>query len=175
MTSKIEELAAKAVGVAKEVKARFEGFSGVFSHLVREHGEVSALLMRLELSSDPDVRRELWPAIRKELLGHERGEIAVVYPSLQQNAETRVMVAEHNHDAAGLEDAIEELTLTPVTSEQWQPNLRRLIALVQEHVRDEEEEYFPIADQVFRDRSDALLERFEEAKREAIRQLDGGR
>src|SRR5262245_17529982 len=74
MTSKIEEMAAKAVGVAKAAKATLEGFDGVFRHIVQEHGEVSALLMRLKLSSDPDTRRELWSDIRKELLSHEQAE-----------------------------------------------------------------------------------------------------
>ena len=66
---------------------------------------------------------------------------------------------------------IAELTATSVDSDQWQPTLERLIAQVQEHVRDEEEEYFPIADRAFKDRTDDMLKRFEQAKAEAMRQL----
>lgn len=171
MTNKVEELASKVMGTAKAAKATFEGWSGVFRHLAREHGEVSALLMRLKLSSDPETRRELWPTIRRELLSHERGEKREVYPVLRQNAQTQSMAEEHDQDAEGLEDAIDELTNTAVDSDQWQPTLERLITLVQEHVRDEEQEFFPIADSAFRDRSDDMLQRFEQAKAEAMRQL----
>jgi hemerythrin-like domain-containing protein len=172
MTNKIEELASKAVGTAKAAKATLEGFNGVFRHLMREHGEVSALLMRLKASSDPNVRRELWPTIRKELLSHERGEMREVYPAFRREPELQAMADEHDSDASELEDAVDELTSTPVDSADWQPTLERLIAQVQEHVRDEEEEYFPIADRVFKDRSDDMLESFEKAKAEAMRQLN---
>jgi hemerythrin superfamily protein len=171
MTNKIEEVASKAVGVAKAVKATLEGLEGVFRHLVREHGEASALLMRLKLSSDPDVRRELWPTVRRELLAHERAETLVVYPALRTVADTRIMAEEHDRDARELEEAIDALNRVAVDGAEWQPALEQLIQLVQEHVQDEEEEYFPIADRAFKERSGALLERFEAAKTEAMRQL----
>jgi hemerythrin superfamily protein len=171
MTNKIEELASQAMGVVKAAKATLEGYEGVFRHLVREHGEVTALLMRLKLTADPDKRRELWPTIRKELLSHEQAEMREVYPALRQEAQTRPMAQEHDRDAENLQDAIELLDATAVDSRQWQPNLESLIELVREHVREEEEEQFPIADRIFRSRTHDLLQRFEKAKSEAMRQL----
>lgn len=171
MTNKVEELASKAMGTAKAVKATLEGLNGVFRHLAREHGEVSALLLRLKASSDPEVRRELWPTIRKELLSHEQAEKREVYPALRSEPETQSMADEHDNDAEGIDDAIAELTATAVDSSEWQTNLNRLIELVQEHVRDEEEEYFPIADRLFKDRSDDMLARYEAAKAQAMREL----
>jgi iron-sulfur cluster repair protein YtfE (RIC family) len=171
MTSKIEELASKTMGVVKAAKATLEGLDGVFRHLEREHGEVSALLLRLKLSSDPEVRRQLWPEIRNELLSHEQAEKLVVYPAFQNDGDTRVMAQEHTQDAAELEDTVEELSAVAYDSEQWQPTLERLVQLVQEHVRDEEEEHFPIADRVLKDQSKELLARFEKAKAEALRRL----
>lgn len=172
MPNKVEELASKAVGTVKAAKATLEGMHGVFRHLMREHGEVSALLIRLKASSDPDTRRELWPTIRKELLAHEQGEKREVYPMLRHEPDMQSMADEHDADAEELDDAVAELTATAVDSDQWQPTLERLIQMVQEHVRDEEEEYFPIADRAFKDRSDDMLERFEKAKAEAMRQLN---
>lgn len=171
MTNKLEELASKAVGTVKAAKATLQGLNGVFRHLEREHGEVSALLMRLKASSDPKTRSELWPTIRKELLSHERAEKQEVYPAFRSESETQSMADEHDEDAEGLEETIAELTATAPDSSDWQPVLDRLIQLVQEHVRDEEEVYFPIADNVFRDRSDDMLQRFEKAKAEAMKQL----
>lgn len=168
---KLEELASKAVGTVKAAKASLDGMSGVFRHLMREHGEASALLLRLKLSADPALRRELWQEVRAELLAHEQAERIAVYPVLEQNPQTANMVARHQRDAEDLEDVIEELTKHGVESPEWQPTLERLIAQVQEHVRDEEEEYFPIADHVLRARSDDMLSRFEKAKAKAKKQL----
>jgi hypothetical protein len=167
MTHKLEELASKAMGTVKAAKASLDGMSGVFRHLMREHGEVSALLLRLKLSADA----ELWQEIRAELLSHEQAERLTVYPVLEQNPQTANMVARHQRDADDLEDVIEELNKLGVGSPDWQPTLERLIAQVQEHVRDEEEEHFPIADYVFKERSDDMLQRFEKAKAKAKKQL----
>ena len=171
MTNKIEELTSRAVGAAKAAKATVEGIDGVFRHLEREHGEATALLLRLKLSSDPQKRRELWSTVRAELLSHERAEVAVLYPEFRNDSDLRVMATEHDQDAQGLEEAIAELDGVSAESESWQPSLERLIALVQEHVRDEEDEDFPIADRVFKDRSRELLEQFEAAKAAVKRQL----
>lgn len=171
MTHKLEELASKAFGAVKATQATLEGLSGVFRHLVREHGEVSALLMRLKFSNDPAMRRELWSEVRAELLSHERAEIGEVYPTLRQDKQTQAMVQEHDSDASDLEELIDELSATDVKSDRWQPTLERLIAAVQEHVRDEEEEYFPIADHAFKERSDDMLERYERAKATAKKQI----
>lgn len=171
MTHKLEELASKAVGTVRAAKASLDGMSGVFRHLMREHGEASALLMRIKLSADPEMRRELWQEIRAELLAHEQAERLTVYPAFEQNPQIAYIVARHERDAGDLEDVIEELTKLGVESPDWQPTLERLVAQVQEHVRDEEEEYFPLADYVFKERSDDMLQRFEEAKAKAKKQL----
>jgi hemerythrin superfamily protein len=171
MTHRTEELASKVLGTAKAAKATFEGLTGIFRHLSREHGEVSALLMRLKLSSDPDVRRELFPKVRSELLAHERAEVSELYTVLRQDRQTRAIGEAHDVDAGALEAAIDEVAKTAVDSPEWQPNLERLIDHVQRHVREEEHDYFPAAQQVFGPRANELLERYETAKAEALRDL----
>jgi hemerythrin superfamily protein len=171
MTTKVEELASKVVGTAKAAKAALEGLTGVFRHLAKEHGEVSALLLRLKASSDPDVRRELWPTIRRELLAHERGEIKELYPILRSNSQTEEMANEHDRDAGELDRAIEAVTAAAVDSANWSSALDVLVERVQQHVHQEEDEYFPTAQRVFKDRASELLERYEHAKAEAMREL----
>jgi len=171
MTTKAEALASKVVGTAKAAKATLEGLTGVFRHLVKEHGEVSALLMRLRASSDPGVRRELWPTIRRQLLAHERGEIQELYPTLRSNAQTEEMADEHDRDAGGLDSAIDALTAVAVDSPNWSAALEVVIERVQQHVHQEEDEYFPTAQRVFKDRANELLERFEHARSKAMREL----
>jgi len=58
MPNPAEELASKAMGAMKVGKATIEGLTGIFRKLAQEHGEVSALLMRVKSSSDPQVRAE---------------------------------------------------------------------------------------------------------------------
>lgn len=169
--NKVEELASKAMGGVKATKATLEGLTGVFRHLEKEHGEVSALLMRLKASHDPDTRRELFPTIRRELLAHEKAEIAEVYPVLRSHPKTAAIADEHDQDSKSLETAIEMLTKTAVDSPNWQNQLEALIELVQQHVKDEESEYFPTAQSIFKDRANELLERFEHTKARIMQEL----
>ena len=141
--NKAEEMAAKISGGIKTAQATLEGLSGVFRHLEKEHAQVSALLLRLKASHDPDVRRELFPTIRRELLAHERAELAEVYPALQSHPETADMAYAHDRDAKGLDAAIEALTNVAVDSPHWPSALETLVERVKQHVRQEEDAYFP--------------------------------
>jgi hemerythrin-like domain-containing protein len=148
-----------------------QGLTGIFRHLAQEHGEVSALLMQLKASSDPDKCRELFSTIRYELLAHEQGELRELYPVLHDNVQTRAIAEAHEKDAKSLEKAIVALRKVALDSPTWQPTLDRLIEHVQAHVHEEESEYFPLAQRVFGERANELLERYEQSKVAAMREL----
>src|ERR1700712_2830472 len=143
MANPIEQIATKAMGTVKAVKAGFNGLRGVFLHLAEEHGEVGALMTRVSKSSDPDVRRQNWPKIRAELLSHEQGELAEVYPLLTGNEATREIVALHSQEAGQLKEAIAGVDDHDFASPAWSAAFERLFTLVQQHVAEEENDFFP--------------------------------
>jgi hemerythrin superfamily protein len=165
MPNSLENAASKAMGAAKDVKATLKGLTGVFKHLMEEHGKVAALLKRVSMSSDVKVRSELYPTIRRELLSHERGEMDVVYPELARFPETGSISAEHAREAQELETAIQAVDTLPFGDARWSPAFERLVQLVEAHVKEEEGEFFPKAQQVIgEEAAKALLPRFEAAK-----------
>jgi hemerythrin superfamily protein len=164
----MEKAAAEAMGAIKDVKATFKGLTGVFKHLMEEHGKVSALIKRVSMSSDQSVRSELWPTIRHELLGHETGELKVVYPALAGYAETSGIASEHERDAGQLRAAIDVLDRMAVGDAGWSTAFQHLVKLVDNHVKVEESEYFPKAQKALGDdRAKELLPQFEAAKKMA--------
>jgi hypothetical protein len=168
MPDRTEKAVSQAMGAVKSVKATFKGMTGVFKHLMVEHGKVSALIMRVSMSSDHAVRAELYPIIRTELLGHEKGELTAVYPALAEFQETRSIAEEHARDAGELEAVIRELDTLSYSDASWMPTFDRLAGLVQKHVSLEESEYFPKAQKTVGDeRAKALLPFFEAAKTNA--------
>jgi hemerythrin superfamily protein len=165
MPTAVESTGSKLMGAAKDIKATFKGLTGVFKHLMEEHGKVSALLKRVKASSEESVRAELYPTIRKELLAHEKGEVTAVYPVLAQFAETTGIAAEHAEEANELQAAIAAVDALAFSDPNWGPTFERLVALVDAHVKEEEDEYFPKAQDVIgEDQAKALLPRFEQAK-----------
>lgn len=156
------------MGTVKAVKAGFNGLRGVFLHLAEEHGEVGALMKRVSKSEDADVRRQNWPKIRAELLSHEQGELAEVYPLLTGNEATREIVALHSQEAGQLKEAIAGVDDHDFASPAWAAAFEHLFTLVQQHVSEEENDFFPRAQEVIgEDESKAVLERYEAAKKAA--------
>ena len=163
---------AEGTVLAHAIKAGFNGLRGVFLHLAEEHGEVSALIKRVAKSSDAGVRREHYPLIRTELLTHERAELTEVYSVLSKYPETRGLSLAHNQEAEQLEDAIARIDALDFASSEWPIAFERLVSLVQNHVREEEEEFFPRAQQVLsEDESKSLLARYEAARAAAKRHV----
>ena len=166
MPNAMERAASEVMGAVKDVKAGFKGLTGVFMHLMEEHGKVGALIKRVSLTTDDEVRAKLYPMIRMELQAHEKGELEVVYPVLAEFPETAAIASEHRNHASEIDAAIAELDALAVRSPSWAPAFERLAKLVTEHVKVEEDSYFPRAQKLLGDeRAKQLLPAFEAAKK----------
>jgi len=141
----MEKAASKTMGVAKKVKGSVKGLHGVFKTLMEEHGEVSALLLRIKTGADLETRARLWPTVRQELTSHELGEVGVVYEALQQNPDTIELALHHNQEAQALSSLIGRITDLPIDDPMWPSMFDELVELVQHHVEEEESEIFPAA------------------------------
>ncbi|HKB80275.1 MAG TPA: hemerythrin domain-containing protein [Thermoanaerobaculia bacterium] len=172
MPNRMEEMASKAMGKAKEGKAAATGLTGVFRTLAEQHGEVSALLKRAKSSDDPARRTELWQKIRVELLSHERAEMREVYPVLREYAETRTLAEHHDREAKELESMISRLDGTDTHSDAWSDLLSKIADAVQHHATEEETEIFPTAqDTIGKPEAEKLDSKFLAAKQQITSQL----
>lgn len=169
MPSRTDEMISKGMGAVKGVKAMFEGVHGVFKTLMEQHGEVSALLRRCKAADDDQKRADLWPKIRSELLSHERAEIQVVYPALRGYDALRELSDEHDRDADELERQIRRLDGIEIGSDEWGAQFDELVNLFDAHVKLEESDIFPKADDVIgEDRADELDSEFISAKQSVM-------
>jgi hypothetical protein len=148
MPNRIEKAASEVMGAVKAAKATLENFHGVFKQLTREHGEVTALLERVKVTSDADVRRELFPKIRAELLSHEEGELAEVYPAFLAHEELAGFAEMHKREAEVLERMIQRLSGIAYDDAHWGPAFKELASTVEHHAKEEEDDFFPTASRV---------------------------
>jgi hemerythrin superfamily protein len=166
----MEKAASSAMGAMKDVKATMKGLTGVFKHLMEEHGKAGALIKRLSMTSDEKVRAEVYPTLRSELLGHETGEVKVVYPELAEYSETSGIAEAHAREADQLNRAIANVDALSFSDPGWSPAFERLASLVEKHVSEEESDFFPRAQKAIgEDRAKELLPLFEMAKKTAPR------
>ena len=148
MPNRMDSMISKGAGMMKGVKARLDGLHGVFRTLAEQHGEVSAMLKRLQ--DKPEKKNELWPEIRRELLSHERAEMREIYPVLRQHAQTRALAEHHDQEAADLERLIERLDMQVG---DWNMLFDQLVDAVIHHANEEENEIFPKAQDAIGDRA----------------------
>lgn len=172
MPSTIEQLSVKVAGTANAVKAGFDGLRGVFLHLAEEHGEVRAMMKHVTKNGDAQFRREHYAKIRAELLSHERAELAEVYPALAHLDSTRELVQLHDRETTQLESAIRAVDALDPADDAWGLAFERLLALVEQHVTQEETDFFPKAQAAIGDAAaEALRAPYERAKMSAQKQL----
>ena len=136
----------KGRGAVKVVEARLRGLVGVFKTLSEQHGEVGSLLKRVK--NDPSKRVALWPKIRQELVSHEKAELREVYPVLSEHPETRALALQHDVEASELSMLIDRIHACEILSEEWGMLFDQLVELVEQHVREEENDIFPKAQEV---------------------------
>ena len=77
---------------------------------------------------------------------------------------------QHDEEADELEATIRELDATDTAADAWGATLKRLIELVQHHVRQEEDEFFPRAQDVLGKEQAQLLEQRYLASQQAIKE-----
>ncbi|HKO46943.1 MAG TPA: hemerythrin domain-containing protein [Polyangiaceae bacterium] len=121
------------------------GLGALFNTLMEEHGYVTRLIALAIAAETPEASENMYPALRSSLLSHEQTEAAVLYSTLRQYSSAAQLVDAHARDAEELETVIHTLDSLRATSSEWRAQLESLSALIREHVRKEEDEFFPFA------------------------------
>lgn len=128
------------------------GLGGVFDHLTNEHGELTRHITRILEELDPEERDNQYPALRSQLLSHERTERAVFYAALRQFPATETMAEAHDQQISELESLLQKLDTQPQGPE-WLQTLILVSVLLKRHVRNEEDTVFPLARETIGDRA----------------------
>jgi hemerythrin superfamily protein len=146
--------------------------AGVFKTLAEQHRRVLQLLGEASSIEGTSARQERWADARRRLLSHEKAEIQVVYARLQDAQGASSTIEQHSQQASELETAIQELDATDAASDLWIERLRDIIAMLADHVRDEELDFFPQAQRLIGENlAHELDEPFISAERDLMHEL----
>jgi hemerythrin superfamily protein len=116
----------------------------VIDVLVSDHRDVTALIGEIRSVTDPMIRRDLTDTAISELVRHAVAEEMYVYPAMRKYLADGEKAVEHDvEEHVELERAMKQLEAVDVSSAEFDAALRRLEALLADHVRDEESEQFP--------------------------------
>jgi hemerythrin superfamily protein len=116
----------------------------VIDVLTSDHRDVTALIGEIWSVQDPMIRRDLTDTAISELVRHAVAEEMYVYPAMRKYLPDGEKAVEHDvEEHKEIERTMKELESVDVSSAEFDAALRRLEALLADHVRDEEAEQFP--------------------------------
>jgi hemerythrin-like domain-containing protein len=143
-------IAGAAVGIAANVGRKLfvqftSGATGDwFDALKTEHAMTLAIFDKIEATEDSQgiTRANLLMKLKYALDKHAHQEENVVYPALRQANSAHdadALTSEHGY----VKTYLYELETIPNTSPEWLARVRDFRAMIQEHMRMEEDEVFP--------------------------------
>lgn len=174
MERKISKAAAKTAGKAKAAGKALEGQTGILRHLAGEHGKVATLMARIASSDeDSDVREDLFPDVKEELLAHAKSEEAEFYPVLREYEEFRDLVEESLEQHRRVEQMLGKLSSGDKSTKTWLDEFESMKRAVEEHVDLEENRIFPRAKEVIpKERLSTMLDRYEQTENSVKEELE---
>jgi hemerythrin superfamily protein len=160
----VSKAAAKFAGTTKGGAKALAGCPGIFGHLAAEHAELANLMKRVaDAAPDSNIRNELFPEIRKNLLAHAHAEEEQFYPILFSFAELESLVSQCADEHQRVEECLIDLESADNTA--WAGLFDQLMRAVEAHVEREENELFPKARELLsREQAEELDECYSHAE-----------
>jgi hemerythrin-like domain-containing protein len=163
---------ANAVGPLESARVVVAGDRGIFDQLREEHAAISSLLKQVR-NGDVDTRRELYPRLRRELVAHGLAEDKEFYAILEHYRETELCTSHSRAAHDRVEQFIARLDELAIDDPDWDLAFDELATNVAHHIRVEEMDLIPAAQQLLSDDiSEALARRFASQKAQELRLLE---
>jgi hemerythrin superfamily protein len=113
--------------------------------LVEDHQEVKDLFSRIVASADPEERRDLADRATAELARHSVAEEMYLYPTVKDKIpEGRTLAEQEVEEHAEVERLLKELEGLPGDDASFERVFVKIRNDVLQHVREEEDELFPM-------------------------------
>ena len=153
------KVTSKVAGKAKGAAKALQGYSGIFHHLAGEHAEVSTMMKQVAGTMDAQERQKLFPEIRRSLLAHAKGEEQEFYPVLREIRGLQSHVERSLEEHREIESLLERLNQGDKSTKDWTDSFERLMSSVEQHVKHEEQEIFPRANEAIESKRAKEMER----------------
>jgi hemerythrin superfamily protein len=128
---------------AKET-ARMRGNGDPFDKLIQDHKLIKATLREMEQTTEGvGARMKLLMTLKRKLGKHAMAEEDVVYPLVHDELRDRNGSKRLYDEHAEMKIALYQLEQMVKANQDWTDRVRTLRALIEDHIREEEEVEFP--------------------------------
>lgn len=139
--------------------------------LEKDHRKVEQLFEQIEKTKSTARRSELFEKLWGEFSLHATAEEEVVYPAFEMLRETEEKMSHAYEEHQGARQIFAKLGRLNPEDDRWMEMCDELKQEIEHHVKEEEEEIFPRAEEALTDqRLKEIGQQFQEAKRHPRRQ-----
>lgn len=117
--------------------------------LTQDHQTVAKLFEQSEATEAKKEKERLFRQIKAELETHAHIEETIFYPAMQQAEELNELVLEAFEEHKEVKNLLLEINILLDGSEDYDDKLKDLQENVEHHVKEEESELFPQAEELF--------------------------
>lgn len=120
----------------------------LYEYIKNEHKNVAVLFEKFEESSSEEQKKEIANSICKELSLHLESEEGTFYHTLMQYHEIRDLITHGVTEHDDLEQTISLIKNDSTAHNIWESEVRILKKKVEHHVKDEEDNILPAAQEI---------------------------
>lgn len=137
--------------------------ANIINLLKEDHKKVKKLLDDTIKNRDTSK----YPQIQKELRIHMEGEENLLYPKTRKQATDLTLEAYEEHDLVKKE--LMDIDNLNINDEYWMPKMKVVKDLIEHHVEEEEEEYFPESEKILgNNQLEKLGQKYEDWKKDIM-------
>lgn len=136
-------------------------------YLKQQHQEVRDLFKKIEQASDRSTKAELFESLATKLVGHDAIERQIFYPACEEtmgmNSQLGEALVEHGLVEFCLYQAEQAISAKDSEDREFDYKCKVLQEIVEHHVEEEEQEFFPKVEKAFDgEQLDELTDELEE-------------
>jgi iron-sulfur cluster repair protein YtfE (RIC family) len=163
MTAVHARNAYRETGALQGSATALAGYPGMFHRLRAEHESLSRMVGRMLQLEQGLARGALLTRLQARLLSHLRGESHAFYPYLGRFQDLRPLVSRCIAGHRAIDVALHAVAASADGPRQeWNACLQRLATALSEHIACEEDEVFPLANELLsRRRAQQMLSRYQ--------------
>lgn len=160
---RVQDALASLSGVLGSAASRTKDDMNIIEIITQDHRKVDTLFSEIENTSDRKKQEEFFGQIYKDLTAHAEAEEEVVYPAIR----SEFPHVQHLYDEqAEMKQLLQQIKSSNASSPQFMEMIQRLKKMVQDHVKDEENNMFSkFRQNMNEEQMERLASQFKEAKK----------
>jgi hemerythrin superfamily protein len=117
----------------------------IYTVITEDHRKVKELMEDILHAQSERDREEMMLKLQQDILSHAISEERTFYARLRKDEKLKQTISHAEEEHEEVEDLLQELTTISPAGEEWMELFKEIKQSLEQHIRQEEKEVFPLA------------------------------